>query len=78
MKVKSFFFHYNKPASKKAGSPKMSLHHDKKCYIVDHIQCHAACATDHRKYQPRCVMKGFCASINIFESADGKLYGQIN
>lgn len=78
MKVKSFFFHYNKPASKKAGFPKMSIHHDKTCHIVDHVQCHVSCATNHRKRQPHCVMKGYCTSVRIFESADSKLYGQIN
>ena len=32
-----FWFHYNKPSSKKAGKPQISVHVQKTCHIVDNI-----------------------------------------
>ncbi len=71
MKPKTFFFHYNKPASRVAKKPLMSVHFDKKCYIVDHISCRIGVDTLHRKKQPYCVMKGKCFGIKITTREDG-------
>jgi len=70
MKTK-FFFHYNKPASKAAGCPKMSVHWKGKCHIVDSIMVAEFCWTKHRKRQPHCVMEGLCHKVNIFTTKQG-------
>jgi len=66
-----FFYHYNKPASRAAKKPLMSVHFNKKCYVVDHINCHVGSFTVHRKRQPFCVMKGRCSGIKIITREDG-------
>jgi hypothetical protein len=53
-----FFFHYNKPASKQAGRPRISVHWNKTCYIVDNVECDAPIKGHINKRQPYFVMKG--------------------
>ncbi|MFD3001425.1 hypothetical protein ACFS7Z_13720 [Pontibacter toksunensis] len=54
----SFWYHYNKPASQKARKPKISVHYDKKCHIVDSIVCNVPTAGHQRNTQPHFVVKG--------------------
>ncbi len=61
----SFFFHYNKPASKIAGSNRLTIHYKKVCHIVESIECHVPLKTKNRKSQPRCVMSGKAKSLTI-------------
>jgi hypothetical protein len=68
---KVFFFHYNKPASRAAKKPLMSVHFNKQCHVVDHIDCLVGVYTVHRKKQPYCVMKGKCFSVSIITRDDG-------
>ena len=64
--MKSFNFHYNKPESRKVGSPKLTIHYDKKCYIVDHIDIkNINIKSKHRKIQPYCVITGKLNNFNI-------------
>ena len=78
MKPKVFFFHYNKPASLAAGRPKLSVHFDGKCHIVDHLNCVVPIWSHHQKRQPRCIMKGKCISVSIREIDGGILKAYIN
>lgn len=32
-----FYFHYNKPASIKAGKPQLTVHYQKTCFLVDAV-----------------------------------------
>lgn len=34
-----FWFHYNKPESRRAGTPKLSIHFENVCHVVDGIIC---------------------------------------
>lgn len=63
MKSYIFNFHYNKPASRAAGAPKLTVHWRGKCVLVDHIDCRVRIITKHRKTQPLCVMQGFADDI---------------
>lgn len=65
VKAKSFFFHYNKPESKKAGKPKLTLHFNQCCFLVDHIICSVPIRTKHNKRQPYCVMTGKLNNIEV-------------
>lgn len=58
MKPYSFFYHYNKPASKAAGRNILSIHYRKQCHLVHDIVCNVPTKTKTRKTQPRCVMAG--------------------
>lgn len=62
-KCYSFYYHYNKPASKIAGYPKLSVHYKDKCYIVDGVVCRTSCFSKNNKRQPFCVMKGMSKEI---------------
>jgi len=55
---KSFFFHYNKPASSKLGKPQITLHYNQTCYILDNVVCKVPVSGRIRKTQPRWVMAG--------------------
>lgn len=63
--MKSFFFHYNKPASQRIGSPKISVHYDHVCHIVDNIVCDVPTLGKINKRQPIFVMKGKCKSFKV-------------
>lgn len=69
--MKTFWFHYNKPASKKAGKPQITIHYDGKCHIVDNIAISRKTHGHIRKIQPYFVMKGKCKKIEI---EDGYAY----
>lgn len=58
MKQYSFFYHYNKPASRAAGCPKLSIHFRKQCHIVDGIKCKVPTESKVRKTQPHVVITG--------------------
>lgn len=72
MKKYKFFFHYNKPLSKLAKTPKLNIHFRDKCIIVDHVNCHTPIQSKHNKRQPFCVMTGYAGECSIKEDG-GKL-----
>lgn len=65
---KRFWFHYNKPESRNAGKPKITLHHNKTCYIIDNIICNVSTEGKINKVQPLFVMRGKCKSITIINN----------
>ena len=65
MKKYVFFFHYNKPLSKKAGKPIITLHFKNKCYMVENIVCNASTYGHLNKSQPFFVIKGKSSKISI-------------
>lgn len=54
----AFFFHYNRPASQMAGRPKMTVHYERKCHVVDGVCCSVPVRSRERSSQPRMVMSG--------------------
>lgn len=65
MKTKAFWFHYNKPASQKKNKPQITVHFDKKCLIVDNVQCSVPTIGRLRNSQPKFVMAGKAKSIEV-------------
>lgn len=55
---RSFWFHYNKPASNKVKKPQITLHYKNACHIVDNVVCNVPVAGRIRNTQPRWVMAG--------------------
>ena len=53
-----FWFHYNKPASRKQGRPVMTVHSQGICHMVHHIECKVPVETRIRKTQPHVVLAG--------------------
>lgn len=64
-KMKVFWFHFNKPASKKAGKPIISLHYDNTCHMVDNVICEGPTSGKINKRQPHFVVRGYTSSILI-------------
>jgi hypothetical protein len=64
----AFFFHYNKPASHAAGEPRLSVHFQGRCLIVNGIECRVPVRTRNRRTQPRCVMAGKAEQITVSEA----------
>lgn len=67
MKSKSFFIHYNKISSRIAKRPQISVHHTKKCHIVDNVVVKVPTQGRIRKSQPYFVMTGKCVSLEIID-----------
>lgn len=63
--MRSFFFHYNKPATQRAGKPQVSVHYKDTCHIVDNVICNVSCEGRLRKTQPRFVMRGKANKITF-------------
>ena len=63
-----FFFHYNKPASKAAGKPVISLHFKKQCVLVSNIVCGVPTKGKIRNKQPCFIMTGKANNISIVDN----------
>lgn len=59
----AFFFHFNKPKSKAAGKPQITLHFLDTCYIVDNLGCEVMTYGRINKRQPFFVMTGKATKI---------------
>lgn len=62
---RAFYFHYNKPASQRAGKVQLSLHYKGVCYLVDNISCYVSTAGRVRSSSPRFVMSGKASEIRF-------------
>ncbi len=65
MKLKTFYYHYNKPASRKAGRAVLTLHYNKTCHLINGLSCYVSTYTEERKKQPRLVIKGHAHDIDF-------------
>ncbi len=65
MKKYSFFFHFNKPASKSAGKVQVSLHYRGVCHILDNVVCNVPTEGKLKNRQPRFVMVGKASELKI-------------
>jgi|APGre2960657404_1045060.scaffolds.fasta_scaffold316384_1 hypothetical protein len=63
-----FWFHYNKPLSRKLGKPMMTIHFAGACHSVEGIVCNVKTWTHIRKTQPHIVIKG----VGVVEISEGK------
>lgn len=61
----AFFFHYNKPASRRAGHTILSLHYGGACHFVRNIDLRVPVVGRHNKRQPYFVLAGKAGSIEI-------------
>lgn len=61
----TFWYHYNKPASRKAGRNKLTVHYGGLCHIVDGIDINVRTYSRDRKTQPRCVIAGIANHLSI-------------
>lgn len=60
-----FFYHFNKPMTKKSGYVHWSIHFRNKCYIVRSIECNVNTQTKENKTQPLGVVIGFASNILV-------------
>jgi hypothetical protein len=65
LKPKSFYFHFNKPSTQRAGSVKISVHYNDTCHIVDNVVCKVPTLGKINTRQPRFVMRGKCTKFAI-------------
>jgi hypothetical protein len=63
--MSAFYFHFNKPATQRAGKVQVSLHYQGTCYILDNIECNVPVRGRVRKTQPRFVMAGKAETVKI-------------
>lgn len=56
--MRSFWFHYNRPATQQAGVPMMTVHHAGVCHLVSRVVCRVPVSSKVRSRQPRVVMAG--------------------
>lgn len=77
-KPRRFFYHFNKPASAAAGTPKLSIHYEGKCHVVDHIDCATRCESHHQNRQPHCIMRGMARNVLVTKDSSRGLIAIIN
>lgn len=58
--MKRFYFHFNKPQSKKLGKTIWSVHYAGKCHQVEKVHCLVNSETKANKHQPYAIVQGFC------------------
>jgi hypothetical protein len=61
------WWHYNRPATLKAGRVQLTVHHAGTCHVVDKVMCLIPCQSVVRKRQPRCIMKAKCKAMIIYK-----------
>lgn len=65
MKPYRFFFHFNKPATLKAGKAQISVHYKDACHIVDNVSVAVPTRGRINKRQPKFVMIGDAHNLEI-------------
>lgn len=65
MRLRVVTWHYNKPASAAAGSPRLTVHWGGQCHLVEGVVCQPRCWSVSRKRQPRCVMKALARDVEF-------------
>jgi hypothetical protein len=67
MRKYRYFFHYNKPLSRKLGKQMITLHFKNKCHFLegDKFICKTECEGKVNPTQPVFVMQGFCEDFII-------------
>ena len=66
LKKYKFWFHYNKPASRTAGEPRLTVHFRDQCYLVNKVCCYGIdIVTRNNKKQPHCVVAGNATDLVI-------------
>jgi hypothetical protein len=63
-----FFFHYNKPESKRRGKVIWSLHYNKTCYLVEHIDCKVPIETKVNNRQPYAIVRGWSNDVQLMHN----------
>lgn len=56
--MSAFWFHYNKPASRQAGHPVLTVHYKGQCHLVRGILCGVPVRSRERSTQPHVVIAG--------------------
>lgn len=54
----AFWFHFNKPETRKRGVPVMTVHYKGQCLMVESIDCAVPVKTRARRQQPVIVVAG--------------------
>lgn len=70
---KRFFFHYNKPESKRQGKNVLTVHWKGECIPVNSVKCHVAIESHSNKRQPYCVLRGWASSVTLVENDNNTL-----
>ena len=63
--MRRFWFHYNKPESKKQGKNILTIHWKDACHKVHAIKCEVPTESHNRKGQPRCIIRGWAKDIDF-------------
>lgn len=62
----SFFYHFNKPASRQRGIPIISLHYRDKCLLVENLVCNVPTrGRINKNRQPNFVVTGKANNLVI-------------
>lgn len=76
VRKKSFFFHYNKPLSKKQNRPVISIHYNGKCIFVNNLVVSVPTHGKIKKTQPMFIVCGKCSDV-LIEDNNGFLVATI-
>jgi len=60
-----FWFHYNKPMSRKIGMAVWTVHWRGKCYQALNIKCNTITETHEKSRQPHAVVRGMAHTLEL-------------
>tara|TARA_R100000808_G_scaffold142_2_gene1031 strand:+ start:3198 stop:3449 length:252 start_codon:yes stop_codon:yes gene_type:complete len=66
-----FYFHYNKPASRREGRPVLTFHYRGTCHRTHSISCMVPTETHERPSQPQVVVRGWANHVYL-DDTDGE------
>lgn len=72
-KKRRFWYHYNKPESKKQGRNVITVHWKDTCYPVNKVICNVSTESHDQKTQPYCIIRGWCEDVNFIPIENGAL-----
>lgn len=73
-----FYYHMNKPASKKYGTPLMTVHWRGECHLTENVLCDVPTWTHHNHQQPRVVVKGRASDMDVtYHEKNGDYFQEV-
>ena len=71
MRKYRFWYHYNKPESRKTGKPVMTIHYRDRCTMAEEIICEVPTETHKRRRQPHIVVRGWAEEVEYIWGRNG-------
>lgn len=70
---KRFWYHYNKPESRRSERNCLTVHWNDECILVNSVKCHVATESYDRRSQPYCIIRGWANDVSVVGIEGGEV-----